>query len=383
MANLPPANSPNLVLAHPTKEEKRQTWTLTAKNWGNALSLDDYLEREEFLENIPQTQDGGVTHWILTDSTLPPNSRPLLSSCESLRRPTILALPDGTIKSGVTHGIGSVFCPPEYRKMGYATRMLKLLGPALATHQKEIAECPFSVLYSDIGKKYYANLGWKVFPSSHLSLPAIPPTTTNGHNEINGTSSSNSTATPLTQEDFPDLLKQDLDLLTKQVKTTAIATKKPSFAIIPDSETIQWHHLRQTFMLSKLFPTRAAPTINGAISTGAPGSRIWIIFSRVFYGPLTDAAAGNKFYVLRLVVEDERVSDENAEKLAAVLRVAQREAGEWELKSVAVWNVSGVVKELLGKTGMQWEEVEREEDSIASLMWYGEGEGGPAEVENI
>jgi hypothetical protein len=265
--------------------------------------------------------------------------------------------------------------------MGYATQMLKLLGPALATHQKDIAECPFSVLYSDIGKKYYANLGWKVFPSSHLSLPAIAPSAPNGHNEANGTDNSNSTATPLTQEDFPDLLKQDLKLLTTQVKETALSTKKPALAIIPDLQTIEWHHLRQTFMISKLFPNRATPTINGAISHGPPGSRIWIIFSRVFYGPLADEKAGNKFYVLRLVVEDERVSDENAEKLAAVLKVAQKEAGEWELKSVAVWNVSAVVKELLGRTGMQWEVVEREEDSIASLMWYGEGEGGPEEVE--
>jgi hypothetical protein len=61
MADLPLASSLDLVLAHPTDEEKKQIWTLTAKNWGNALSLDDYLEREHYLANIPQTQDGGVT----------------------------------------------------------------------------------------------------------------------------------------------------------------------------------------------------------------------------------------------------------------------------------------------------------------------------------
>jgi hypothetical protein len=61
MENLPAASSPNLVLAHPTQEEKRQTWSQTAKIWGSSMAVEAYLEREEYLENIPQTRDGGVT----------------------------------------------------------------------------------------------------------------------------------------------------------------------------------------------------------------------------------------------------------------------------------------------------------------------------------
>jgi hypothetical protein len=259
--------------------------------------------------------------------------------------------------------------------------MLKLLGPILGTHQKEIAECSFSVLYSDIGKKYYARLGWKVFPSSHVSLPVIEPAPTNGSNQVNGTNGNHTTAIPLTEKDFPKLLEQDLTLLTSKVKKTALSTQRPALAIVPDLETMEWHHLRQQFMTSKLFPGRPAPTINGAISAGPVGSRIWIIFSRVFYGPLTDDKAGNKFYVLRLVVEDERITEENAQKLDAVLRIAQKEAGEWSLKSVAIWNVSEVVKSLLAKTNLEYEYVDREEDSIPSLMWYGEGNGEPEDLE--
>jgi hypothetical protein len=243
--------------------------------------------------------------------------------------------------------------------------MLKLLGPELGKHQKEIAESSFSVLYSDIGKKYYAGLGWKVFPSSHVSISSIEPTTTNG----NGTGLE---ATPLTEQDFPSLLEQDLNLLTSQVKSTALSTKKSAFAIVPDIETVEWHHLRQSFMTTKLYPSRSIPTINGAISSGAIGSRIWIIFSRGYK---------DKMYILRLVVEDERVTDENAQKLTAVLRIAQMEAREWELKSVAVWNVSEVVTALLGKTGLEYKVEERKEESIPSMMWYGEGNGGPEEVE--
>lgn len=65
MADLPLASSPKLVLAHPTQAEKVQIWTLNSKNWGSALPLPDYLEREEYLANIPQTRDGGVTRTYL------------------------------------------------------------------------------------------------------------------------------------------------------------------------------------------------------------------------------------------------------------------------------------------------------------------------------
>jgi hypothetical protein len=61
MTDRPLASSPNLVLVHPTEAEKRQMWTLNSKNWGSALSLPDYLEREQYLTTIPATRDGGVT----------------------------------------------------------------------------------------------------------------------------------------------------------------------------------------------------------------------------------------------------------------------------------------------------------------------------------
>lgn len=88
MADLPLASSPNLVLAHPTPAEKLKTWTLNAKNWGSALSLPDYLEREKYLANIPQTRDGGVTRTyfpsVLPLHTFSPRPLPLFSAIFSV-----------------------------------------------------------------------------------------------------------------------------------------------------------------------------------------------------------------------------------------------------------------------------------------------------------
>lgn len=88
-------------------------------------------------------------------------------------------------------------------------------------------------------------------------------------------------------------------------------------------------------------------------------------------------------YILRLVVEDESTSreEENAKKLEAVLKIAQREAKEWGLNGVTAWNVNDNTKGLLRKAGVEHEEVDREEDSICQLRWYGEGKSNMESLE--
>jgi hypothetical protein len=253
--------------------------------------------------------------------------------------------------------------------------MLSLLGPILNTWQKEVEETQFSILYSDIGKKYYTKLGWLPFASSHVSLlPTALPAT----NSVNGHAEG---AKLLHADDLKALCDLDETYLRKEVAQTAKSTHKPAVAVIPDHLTMTWHHLRESFMCSKLFPSKTPPTIHGAISAGSPGSRVWIIFSRVFYGPLEGPKSGNTLYILRLVIEDEKDTEENAQRLKSVLEVAQAEAKEWEVSGVTVWNVSGVVKGLLKRTGLDYKEVEREAESITSLMWYGDGKGDVESVE--
>ena len=60
---------------------------------------------------------------------------------------------DGKVEESISHGIGSVFCNPEFRHRGYAQRMIEELATKLDTHQQAAGQrtC-FTVLYSDIGK---------------------------------------------------------------------------------------------------------------------------------------------------------------------------------------------------------------------------------------
>ena len=152
VCEIPPSDSPNLALLHPTQEEKVETWKLNGASWRGAMSLPTYLRRETHLENQAFTRDGGITFWILVDSTLPPNERPILASCESFRKRALIARAE-RLEDTISHGIGSVFCNPDYRRRGYAQRMIEELGKKLDTwNQENGKKADFTVLFSDIGK---------------------------------------------------------------------------------------------------------------------------------------------------------------------------------------------------------------------------------------
>lgn len=151
--DLPSATSKNVELCEPSEEEKVMIWRLNGSSWRGPLSMEAYIEREKHLGNQALTRDGGITYWLLTDSSQPPNKRPMLASCESLRKRALVKRHDGEVEEVVTHGIGSVFCDPKHRGRGYARRMIEELGRKLDNwKQKEGSRTLFTVLYSDIGK---------------------------------------------------------------------------------------------------------------------------------------------------------------------------------------------------------------------------------------
>src|SRR3569833_2132049 len=180
--NLTSSSSPSLILTNPSPEERTHIWTLTHPMWGPALSRADYLGREAYLMTVPLAKEGGITHWILTETGK--DQRLVLSSCETPRRRALVAIPtpasgadgDGAasaeVREGWAHGIASVFTEERFRGRGYAGRMLAELGPVLGRWQAAAdAGCLFSVLFSAIGKAFYARKGWAAHESRHLAFP--------------------------------------------------------------------------------------------------------------------------------------------------------------------------------------------------------------------
>jgi hypothetical protein len=48
---------------------------------------------------------------------------------------------------------------------------------------------------------------------------------------------------------------------------------------------------------------------------------------------------------------------------------------------VELWNPTEYVQDLVQRTGLEHESINRESESIASIMWYGPGSGKVDEIE--
>ncbi|KAK3934660.1 lysine acetyltransferase [Diplogelasinospora grovesii] len=384
--SLPDASSPSLILTRPTAEERRRTWSLTHTTWGGALSHDDYLTREAYLTTVPLAKNGGLTHWILTDSSLAENERPILSSCETLRKHAISTSPSSEgngavvvlVEDGIAHGIASVFTDPRFRGRGYASRMMRELGGRLrrwqvtglsdtdTDNEEEGGKSSlFSVLYSDIGKQFYARSGWAPFESSHAAFRPVPGASS-------GQSGGGDVARPIGYHELAELCSVDEKLLREALVRRASATGKRCVALLPDLDAILWHLMREDFVTKHIFGR--IPTIKGAVY-GEPGRRIWAVWTRGYYGGLK-TMEGNTLYILRVVVEGEEEKDDDedlAKGFRSILHIAQAEAAEWRSQDVHMWNPNPRLKKIIERTGVDCEFVDRDKESIASLMWYGQG----------
>lgn len=380
-SSLPSATAPSLVLTHPTPAERLRIWSQTHPMWGTAMPHDDYLRREEYLTTVPLAKDGGITHWILTDGSLPPDARPILSSCESLRKRAVACgpAPAARVRDGYAHGIASVFTEPQLRGKGYARRMLRELGEALRTWQADATtESLFSVLYSDIGKEFYAAVGWAVMPSGHVAFPPVQSPATS---EAALGGGGHGGARAIGYHELAELCAVDERLLRAELprRPAALLEKQGAggspashcAAIVPDLDQMLWHLMREDFVTKQIFGK--TPDIRGAV-WGGPGRRVWAVWMRGYYGG-RDKIEGNTLHVLRVVVEDEQGTSaaDLARAVRAIVEVAQAEAFAWRSADVQIWNPDEKLRGAIEQSGVKHDMVVRDKDSIASLMWYGEG----------
>lgn len=366
LAALPDARSPVLHLTHPTAGECQTVWKLSSLAWTDALSLPQYLEESAYLTTVPLAKDGAMTNWILTDKGLPPDQRPIFCSCETFRKRAFISDKDGNLSEKIIHGVASVFCDPVLRSRGYGSRLMRELAEILRTFQAETTKSIGSVLYSDIGKKFYADLGWHPFPiNTHVELePSAAP--------------EGPRATQLLSGDLERLCEEDEAMIRKELTSTPL-NGKIRMMLVPDLDHMLWHHKKEEFVCEKLFGKQ--PRIKGAI-VGQHHNRMWAIWTHRFYGPPGSASSENTLYILRLVIENQATKSTNdadrerqVEQMRAVLQAAQDEAAEWKLHRVMMWDPTPLVLDLVGQTGIRHHRIERDQEGIASLLWYGEGSG--------
>ena len=386
---LPLSSSPNLILSPASAVEKPQTALINAGSWRGPLSVTQYLERERKLSGLDLTQNGRQTFWILTfkDDAIPvsPGSRvwgrPILAACETYLKGGYVAT-NGKLQQVSCHGVGSVYCRDEYRGQGYASRMMEELGHRLETYQQptDTVRGYFSVLYSDIGIKFYAKHGWKPMISTHILLSPI------------GQDAYNETVQRLALPLLEDVTSKDLDTIcaaaTSAMEAALVKKSKerPGFshvAVRPDKAHMDWHHAREEIQALSLY--NLIPNIKGAVDTRSGCAVIW---SRGY--SLNPSAS--QLHILHLhipEVSQDEISQSNPDlekSIAALLLRAQLEAQTWWMHSgVELWSPEEVTVRAAGLLAQKGEKVEvvvREDEHICSMRWIG-GHGGVEKEEVV
>lgn len=377
-STLPPGNSPNLILVPATPAERIETIKLNSVAWKGPLDIPTYIERENHLHQQRLVKDG-LTNWILVDGREPEGRRTILSSCETYLKKAFLAY-RGQVEDIITHGIGSVYCRPEFRGKGYARRMLEELSRKLDTwHVERMGKrnrSVFSVLYSDIGKSFYSQFGWTPFPSSHISLLPISEAK---YDSVRPGSSPQVRA--LFADDVRSCMCSDKILRKERGLLQVDSEKSPNEAIVaiaPDFDHYVWHWAREEFFVEKLFPnSRTAPLIKGA---GVDGAGVYCAWNRNF----GEKPEENTLYILRWVYDEPTSPAEKQAKIdamVAIMRRAQFEAHEWNMHSIEFWNPTPLMQEAVALVDPTATVVHREKSSIASLKWNGSEQGLGNKVE--
>ncbi|KAK1836875.1 hypothetical protein QBC39DRAFT_337530 [Podospora conica] len=236
--------------------------------------------------------------------------------------------------------------------------MMRELGGVLKTWQGG-GVC--SVLYSDIGKRFYAREGWRVFEARHV---AFPPAGDERKGDGDGG------ARTIGYHELAELCDVDERLLRREMEGRG-REGRTCVALLPDLEQLLWHLMREDYMTKHIFGR--TPAVKGAVF-GEPGKRVWAVWTRGYYGGL-ESRQGNTLHILRVVMEDEGLPEEYlVQGFREVIGIAQAEAAEWLSQDVQLWNPSAKLGRIIKASGLDCEYVDRETESIPSLMWYGEGE---------
>ncbi|KAJ5246371.1 hypothetical protein N7468_001354 [Penicillium chermesinum] len=335
---LPPGDSPDLILVPATPAEHIKCLKLNSVAWKGPLDIDTYIAREHHLASQRLTR-GGLTCWILVQKDEPENERTILSSCESYRKKALLAY-DGAVEQLVSYG-------------GYAKRMMEELSVRLESWKVEGEKRQrvlFTVLYSDIGKKFYAQFGWKPFPAAHMTLKPVAREAGNGVG---------AQTRALKARDVEKFMCNEAVFVKLGGRIMALGEEE--------------------FFAERLLPSHEPPVVKGA---GNDQARVYATWTRTFGGTPKE----NVLYILRWVYDDPSSAEEEealVEAMVGILRQAQFEAHAWNMAKIEFWNPEPLEEKAVKILEPGAEVVHREKDSIPCLRWTGAEQGFGEDVEWI
>ncbi|EJD07452.1 uncharacterized protein FOMMEDRAFT_149982 [Fomitiporia mediterranea MF3/22] len=351
--------------------EGRKRWH---KQWSAHLTLEEHLNRFARLDMDEHCRDGKLSTWVIAPRDDP---RTLTFKCcsEVFRRKAIVKRPDTDMTEEViAYAVTAVYTPPEYRGRGYARHMMRLLHWVLALRESlppfpsnwgdpppkvpGFNDAQFSVLYSYIGRHFYASAGPDENSEGWLVCNACWTTWDLAHTltEIRKEGSCERGSEWLDEEGCNRVWQEDAQLMQTFLDLPPeFATKRTVFAFLP-TDGVALSHLRRTpcFDAGQPYPT---PTKWGVELHSNPATLSSLVFAtwepKFRPSPTT-------LNITRL-----RATKETFPKLLQLIFVAAREMG---MERVKVWNLPNEFRDDASATGGVTAE---RNDGLSCFKWYG------------
>ncbi|CAG8614265.1 9302_t:CDS:2 [Cetraspora pellucida] len=309
--------------------------------WGYPqLTIDQYLKRESVLSNDVYNSENFKV-WIListkdADDASNINESTILSACETFKRKALITLSPGQVQEVTCYSIASVFTPPQYRRKGYASTMMKLLSDKLRFEFK----APFSFLYSDIGTDFYGRFGWKAYTLKEVRFKVDDNFTTPPENS--------ETVITIDLSNLESVIQQDYELIKKEFSKL----NKKSLVVLPINPTYNWFMERSKHFsnLNEYPKILGAKILKDQDINNQKLSKGFVIWHHDFQY--------NKLEILRF-------RSDSPQTTQLLIQKAKQEASRFKFKQVILWNPDLRLLDL-SKEG----EIVEMTTKLPSLAWY-------------
>ncbi|OTA63134.1 hypothetical protein K449DRAFT_368884 [Hypoxylon sp. EC38] len=335
-----------------TREDRIRGSKLANTAFGKSLSEESYLEREDYLADLPLARGTG---WRWFSLALADNPEHVVAMCKTLHRDLLIRDSAG-MRQEQGYCICSVITDSRYRGRGLATVLMKNIAEWLDGPGGAAA----STLYSDVGD-YYVNRGWDMCDAfqSTITVPPTPP------------SRDQRAKLPetriLTVDDLPHLCERDVESIKEDFQNHDLAPGTTLVTALPIANMVNWQQKRICFMNAKLLGKTAES--KGSICESADAWMYW-------YHDLHH----RKLIIQRAKLPKDQSDDVATEVLAQLLLDALEEAAKWDIQTMTIWNPGPELHRgmtlLSEEFGIDVLNEKREVANIPCIRWRG-GEKKP------
>ncbi|KIM44889.1 hypothetical protein M413DRAFT_442857 [Hebeloma cylindrosporum] len=347
----------------------------TFQEWGRGMTLEEYLARDTISDKHEVSRDSRLITWVLAPHDSP-GSLDFLCSCETFRRDG-LVLKNARPEPANCYGVASVFTPPKHRRRGYAKHMMSLLHWVIAPEESLPTEFPtewgnrpqrvpgvtpgaFSVLYSDVGPKFYRLCG--TLPNQDDGWIVDGPTTTcfnvlKTHEILSSRKKEGRLVWRwLDEASVREAWNEDVSYMEEEMSHSSNCPKPVQFTFLPNKGVAEFQYLRRQYFWEKMDPKPVYWGLCASSSVKAsPDPTTFVSWTLDVRPPRS-----NKLIITRLRVHPDRLQELILEITAFAMKHS--------VETIEVWNLAksllDVSQHLGGTTFFR-------EDHLPCFKWYG------------